>query len=67
MPMTHLIGRLSIPKGRVSMKGIFSYNNKTIQTILIRLENKGVIAHEKDSRMFAYFPLIKKEEYPDIP
>lgn len=39
------------------------WSPKTIQTMLIRLEKKGVIAHEKDSRMFVYYPLIKKEAY----
>lgn len=39
------------------------WSPKTIQTMLIRLEKKGVIAHEKDSRMFVYFSLIKKEAY----
>lgn len=39
------------------------WSPKTIQTMLIRLEKKGVIAHKKDSRMFVYYPLIKKEAY----
>lgn len=36
---------------------------KTIQTMLFRLEKKGVITHEKDSRVFVYSPLISKETY----
>lgn len=39
------------------------WSPKTIQTMLIRLEKKGVIAHKKDSRMFVYYLLIKKEAY----
>ncbi|MCI9553499.1 MAG: BlaI/MecI/CopY family transcriptional regulator [Acutalibacter sp.] len=39
------------------------WSPKTIQTMLSRLEKKGVIAHEKDSRVFVYFPIIKKDEY----
>lgn len=39
------------------------WSPKTIQTMLFRLEKKGVIAHEKDSRVFVYFPLVKKDEY----
>ncbi|WP_313524168.1 BlaI/MecI/CopY family transcriptional regulator [Anaerotignum sp.] len=40
-----------------------SWNPKTIQTMLFRLEKKGVIVHEKESRIFVYSPLIKKEAY----
>ncbi len=39
------------------------WSPKTIQTMLFRLEKKGVVAHKKDSRVFVYFPLIKKDEY----
>ena len=38
-----------------------SWNPKTIQTMLFRLEKKGVITHEKESRV--YSPLIKKDAY----
>ena len=31
--------------------------------MLFRLEKKGVITHEKDSRVFVYLPLISKETY----
>lgn len=40
-----------------------SWNPKTIQTLLFRLEKKGVITHEKESRVFVYSPLIKKDAY----
>ena len=40
-----------------------SWNPKTIQTMLFRLEKKGVITHEKESRVFVYSPLIKKDAY----
>lgn len=36
---------------------------KTIHTMLSRLEKKGVIAHEKESRVFVYTPCVKKEAY----
>lgn len=39
------------------------WSPKTIQTMLFRLEKKGVITHEKESRVFVYSPLIKKEVY----
>ena len=39
------------------------WNPKTIQTMIFRLEKKGVITHEKESRVFVYSPLIPKEEY----
>ena len=39
------------------------WSPKTIQTMLSRLEKKGVIAHEKDGRVFVYFPIIMKSEY----
>ncbi len=39
------------------------WNPRTIQTMIFRLEKKGVITHEKESRIFVYSPLIPKEEY----
>ena len=41
------------------------WSPKTIQTMLSRLEKKGVIAHRKESRTFVYYPLIEKEEYSE--
>lgn len=40
-----------------------AWSPKTIQTLLIRLEKKGVIMHEKKSRVYIYKPLIEKEIY----
>lgn len=40
-----------------------AWSPKTIQTMLSRLEKKGVIAHEKEGRMFVYSPLIQEEQY----
>lgn len=40
-----------------------NWNPKTIQTMLFRLEKKGVITHEKDGRTFVYTPLIEKNAY----
>ena len=31
--------------------------------MLSRLEKKGVIVHEKESRVFAYTPCVRKEDY----
>ena len=42
-----------------------SWSPKTIQTMLFRLEKKGVVAHEKEGRVFVYSPLIEKEAYLD--
>lgn len=39
------------------------WSPKTIQTMLSRLEKKGVITHEKQSRIFVYSPVISKEAY----
>ena len=41
------------------------WSPKTIQTMLSRLEKKGVIAHRKESRSFVYYPLIEKEAYSE--
>lgn len=34
--------------------------------MLFRLEKKGVIKHEKESRFFVYSPIIKKEAYLEM-
>lgn len=39
------------------------WNPKTIYTMLSRLEKKGVIVHEKESRVFVYTPCVRKEQY----
>ncbi len=39
------------------------WSPKTIYTMLSRLEKKGVIAHEKESRVFVYTPCIPKRAY----
>lgn len=39
------------------------WSPKTIQTMLSRLEKKGVITHKKESRIFVYSPVIPKEVY----
>ena len=36
-----------------------SWSAKTIQTLIKRLVNKGVLTYEKDSRVFVYSPLVK--------
>lgn len=42
------------------------WSPKTIQTMLFRLEKKGVITHEKESRIFVYSPLISKSAYLEL-
>lgn len=39
------------------------WNPKTIQTMLFRLEKKGIITHTKEGRVFVYTPRIPKEAY----
>ena len=39
------------------------WSPKTIYTMLSRLEKKGVITHEKESRVFVYAPCIQKHDY----
>ena len=40
-----------------------SRSPKTIQTLIKRLVTKGVLAYEKQSRMFVYTPLVDEAEY----
>ena len=40
-----------------------SWSPKTIQTLIKRLVTKGVLAYEKQSRVFVYKPLIAEKEY----
>ncbi|BDF05259.1 BlaI/MecI/CopY family transcriptional regulator [[Clostridium] hylemonae] len=39
------------------------WSPKTVQTLIKRLVNKGVLAYEKQSRVFIYTPLVKESEY----
>ena len=40
-----------------------SWSPKTIQTLIKRLMNKGVLTYEKQSRGFVYTPVVKESEY----
>ena len=40
-----------------------SWSSKTIQTLIKRLVNKGVLTYEKNSRVFVYTPVVKESEY----
>lgn len=40
-----------------------TWSPKTVQTLIKRLVNKGVISYEKHSRVFVYTPLIKESDY----
>lgn len=42
-----------------------SWSPKTIQTLIKRLVNKGLLAYEKESRVFVYTPLVKECDYLD--
>lgn len=42
---------------------ITSWSPKTIQTLIKRLVNKGVLSYEKQGRIFVYTPLVGKNEY----
>ena len=39
------------------------WSPKTIQTLIKRLVNKGVLTYEKRSRVFVYTPLFEQNEY----
>ncbi|WFR58473.1 BlaI/MecI/CopY family transcriptional regulator [Anaerocolumna sp. AGMB13025] len=41
------------------------WSPKTIQTLLKRLVQKGALTYEKNSRVFVYTPLVRKDEYLD--
>ena len=40
-----------------------SWSAKTIQTLIKRLVNEGVLTYEKNSRVFVYTPVVKESEY----
>ena len=40
-----------------------NWNQKTIHTLLSRLNNKQVISYEKRGRMYYYFPVISQNKY----
>lgn len=40
-----------------------TWSPKTIQTLIKRLVNKGVLTYEKQSRIFVYTPLVDENEY----
>lgn len=39
------------------------WSPKTIQTLIKRLVNKGVLTYEKQSRVFVYTPLFSQRDY----
>lgn len=40
-----------------------AWSPKTVHTLLLRLEKKGAVAHEKKGRTFIYHALFKEEAY----
>lgn len=45
------------------LAGKWDWSPKTIQTMLSRLEKKGVVQHEKDGRIFVYEACIPEWRY----
>lgn len=43
-----------------------TWSPKTIQTMMIRLEKKGAVKHEKESRLYIYSPIVSKDDYIDM-
>lgn len=43
-----------------------TWSPKTIQTMMIRLEKKGAVKHEKESRLYIYSPIVTKDDYIDM-
>jgi len=39
------------------------WSAQTVKTLLARLVEKGVVAHEPDGRRFLYRPLLSREDY----
>lgn len=46
-----------------ALEGKTNWNNRTIHTLISRLEKKGAISHTKDGRIFIYSPSVNREEY----
>ena len=44
-----------------------SWSPKTIQTLIKRLVNKGVLTYEKQSRVFVYTPVVKESDNRNYP
>ena len=49
-----------------SIKNNDKWSSRTIQTMLIRLDKKGVLAHEKKGRTYEYYPLVERNEYIEL-
>lgn len=43
-----------------------TWSPKTMQTMMIRLEKKGAVRHEKQGRLYIYSPMVRKEDYVDM-
>ena len=43
-----------------------AWSPKTMQTMMIRLEKKGAVRHEKQGRLYIYSPMVRKEDYVDM-
>lgn len=40
-----------------------NWNMRTIHTLIARLEKKGAVGHNKEGRIYIYYPIIKKADY----
>ena len=43
-----------------------AWSPKTMQTMMIGLEKKGAVRHEKQGRLYIYSPMVRKEDYVDM-
>ena len=43
-----------------------TWSPKTMQTMMIRLEKKGAVRHEKQGRLYIYSPMVRKEDYVEM-
>ena len=62
----HIMGFLAHRKEPPCPRDIeeeFQLSHPTVSGLLSRLEKKGVIVHEKESRVFVYTPCVKRDDY----
>ncbi len=39
------------------------WNERTVHTLISRLDKKGVISHEQTGKLYYYTPVVQKEDY----
>ena len=55
-------GRANAREITEAMNAVEPIAHSTVQTLLRKLEAKGVIAHDVDDRTFIFYPLVKEED-----